>query len=166
MRPGWAALPALLALTACSPVAQVPAAARSLRFAVDRVEPRFNLAFPLERSRVAFRIVFTVDNPSDVTFHLRGFEGELGLEAEGIAADLGHLALVQPTDLAARGRAALVLEVSFGYQDLRANWDTLQAALIPGAVGAWTLTGTLKAEAYGITWPLPVKAREPLGGRP
>ena len=156
MRTAWAALPALLAVTACSPVAQVRDAARTLRFTVDRVEPRFNLAFPLERSRVAFRIAFTVDNPSDVPFHLRGFEGELGLETDGGASALGHLALAQPADLTAHGRATLVLEVSFAYQDLRDHWDTLQTALLPGATGAWTLAGTLKAEAYGVTWSLPV----------
>jgi len=166
MRRSWVALPALLAFSACSPVRQVETAAHSLRFKVARVEPSFELTFPLDRSRVAFRVEFTVDNPSDVPFHLRGFEGDLGLDTPAGPASLGHVALAQPVDLTPHGRATLALSVAFAYRDLQAHWDALQAALLPGAAGAWTLTGTLKAEAYGVTWSLPVKTRQALGGQP
>ena len=45
MRPGWIALPLLIAVPACSPVRGYQDAARSLRFSLDRIEPSLQLAF-------------------------------------------------------------------------------------------------------------------------
>lgn len=169
MRRGWLALPVLVALAAgpaCSPLPKVQAAARSLRFTVDRVEPRLQLAFPLDRTRLAIQITFTVDNPSDVAFHIKGFEGDLHLEAPSETFALGHVVLVNPLDLAPQGRATLTMAVSFAYQDLQAHWPAIQAALVPGAAGAWSLEGRLQIQAYGLSWALPVKTRQVLGGQP
>ena len=169
MRPGWRALPVLMALAAgpaCSPIPKVQAAARSLRFTVDRVEPRLQLAFPLDRTRLAIQITFTVDNPSDVAFHLKGFEGDLHLEVPSETFPLGHVALVKPLDLAPQGRATLTMAVAFAYQDLQDHWPAIQAVLIPGAAGAWSLAGQLQIQAYGLSWSLPVKTRQVIGGQP
>ena len=163
MRPGWSALPVLLALAAgpaCSPVPRLQAAARSLRFTVDRVEPSLQLAFPLERTRLAIQITVTVDNPSEVAFHLKGFEGDLHLEVPSETFPLGHVALVKPLDLAPQGHATLTMAVSFAYRDLQDHWPAIQAALVPGAAGAWSLEGKLQLQAYGVNWALPVKTRQ------
>ena len=165
MRPGWAALPVLAVLAsglACSPVGNLQTAARSLRFTVDRVEPSLELAFPLDRSRLAVRISCTVENPSSTAFHLKGFDGVLRLEAPDGTFSLGQVGLVQPMDLLPQGRASLAVAVAFAYQDLQAHWPALQAALAGGAQSAWSLEGPLRLEAYGVTWSVPVKTRQVL----
>lgn len=173
MRLGWLALPLIIAVEACAPVRNYQEAARSLRFTLDRVEPRLQLAFPLERSRLALQITVTVENPSSVPFHLQGFEGEVRLESAGPSAQpsgrvaplpLGHVALLRALDLPPGGRADLAVEVSFFYQDLRDQWEPLQAALRPGASGTWSLQGTLSLDAYGVPWRLPVTTRRSFGG--
>ena len=166
MRLGWQALPWLIALEACSPVRNYQEAARSLRFTLERVQPRLKLAFPLDRSTLAFQITLAVDNPSTVPFHVRGFEGELGLEAPNGAHPIGHVGLLKALDLPPGGRADLTVEVSFACRDIREQWDALQGALGPEALGAWNLEGSLKLDAYGLSWQMPVKTRHTFGGAP
>ena len=132
-------------------------AARDLRFSLSRVQPRVQLAF---------QITLAVENPSRVPFHVRGFEGDLSLESPDGTHPMGHVTLVQAMDLAPGALADLTVEVSFSCQDLQAQWSSLQAALRPEAFGAWTLEGLLKVDAYGLSWPLPVKTRQAFGGAP
>ena len=166
MRLGWVALPLLIAVEACSPVRKYQEAARSLRFSLDRVEPSFQLGFPLERSRLSFHLILGVDNPSTVPFHLRGFLGDLRMESLGSSAQVGHLELEKAVDLPAGGHAELAVEASFVYQNLKAQWGPLQSALRAESQGAWALEGELKLEAYGFPWQLPVKTRRPFGTAP
>lgn len=166
MRPGWVALPALVALAACSPAQTYREAARNLRFTLVRVDPAVHLAFPLERSRVGFDLTLRVDNPSDVAFHLRGFEGTFRLEAGGAFQPLGQVALARPLDLPARGQAELAVSLSFTYQDLADRWPTLLAAARGEQPGTWELAGTLQGVAYGIPVQVPVHTRRSFGAAP
>ena len=164
MRLGWVALPLLIALPACSPVQRYQAAARSLSFTLDRVEPHFQLGFPLERSRVTFELTLAVENPSSVPFHLRGFTGAFRLEQDGRPEPLGQVEMVRPMDLPAGGKADLTVALSFGYQDLADRWPTLLRALQGGQAGAWELEGTLRAAVHGFPVQLPVKVHRSFGG--
>ena len=166
MRLGFRAVPLLLALGACSPVRNVQAAAHSLTVAVTRVEPRIQLALPLDQSRLIIRITATVDNPSEVPFRVRGFTGWLALESPGDPIPVGQVVLAQPVELPPHDHAILSVEVSFTYQTLQAQWPALQATLAPGAAGAWILDGRLDAEAYGLGWQLPVHTRRAFGSQP
>jgi hypothetical protein len=166
MRLGWIALPLLIAAPACSPVRNYQEAARSLRFSLDRVEPRLELAFPLERSQVAFDVTLGVDNPSTVPFHLTRFEGSLRLEADGAVQPVGQIRLARALDLPAGGRAQLEVALSFGYQDLAKAWPALQAALNGGRPGAWELEGALAGEVYGFAVQVPVHTRRSFGAEP
>jgi hypothetical protein len=166
MRPGWAALPLLIAATACNPVQQYQQAARSLRFTLERVEPGLDLAFPLDRSQVRFLVVVAVENPSAVPFRIQGFDGELRLDAEGRTLPLGRVALARPLDLAAGGRASLEIALSFGYRDLEAAWPALQPVLAGRGSGAWELEGRMRAQAYGVPLDLPVRSRRSFGAEP
>ena len=166
MRLGWLALPLVMAVEACAPVRTYQEAARSLRFTLDRVEPRLQLAFPLDQSRLALQITLGVENPSTTPFHLQGFLGDLSLEATGGLLLLGHVELQNPMDLPPGGRAELTVAVSYLYRDLRAQWGPLQEALRKGAAGAWSLQGDLKLSAYGVSWQVPVKTRRTFGGAP
>ena len=163
MRLGWLAVPWLIAAPACNPVADYQAAARSLRCTLVRVEPRLQLALPLEQSRVRFRITLQVVNPSNQPFHLQGFEGAFQLESAGQMRPLGQLSLVQPLDLPARGQADLVVELVCTYQDLADRWPDLQSALRGQHPGAWDLEGTLRGTVHGFPVQLPVRTRHRFG---
>jgi hypothetical protein len=166
MRLGWVALPALVALAACSPARTYREAAQSLRFTLERVDPALHLAFPLDRSRVGFDLTLRVDNPSDVAFHLRGFEGAFRLGTGGEFRPLGQVALGRPLDLPPRGQADLAVSLSFTYQDLADRWPALLAALRGEQPGTWELAGTLQGVAYGVPIQVPVRTRRPFGAAP
>ena len=166
MRLGWMALPLLIAVPACSPVQRYQEAARSLRFSLDRVEPRLELAFPLEQSRITLELTLGVENPSTIPFHVQGFTGAFRLETAGRSEPLGRLDLSRPVDLPAGGNAALTVVLSFTYQDLASRWPELQRAVQGGGAGAWELEGTLKAVVHGLPIQLPVKTRRTFGDLP
>jgi len=166
MRLGWAALPLLLAVPACSPVQRYRSAAESLRFTLDRVEPELRLAFPLERSRITFAVTIGVENPSTVPFHLSGFEGAFRLDTDGVLRPLGQVRLMRALELPAGGSAQLDVELAFGYQDLADRWPALQAVLHGESAGAWELEGTLLGEAYGFKVKVPVRTRRTFGAAP
>jgi hypothetical protein len=166
MRPGYGALPLLIAATACSPVQRYQEAARGLRFTLDRVDPSLELALPLDRSRVAFQVTLGVANPSTVPFHLQAFEGSLRMETGGVVQPIGQVRLVEALDLPAGGSARLVVSVSFGYRDLAQAWPAIQAALGGEASGAWELEGDLRAEVHGFPVHVPVRSRRAFGTAP
>jgi hypothetical protein len=166
MRLGWVALPLLIAVPACSPVRNYQEAARSLRFSLDRVEPRLELAFPLDRSRIHFDVTLGADNPSTVPFHLDRFEGSLRLEADGAVQPVGQIRLARALDLPAGGRAQLEVALSFGYRDLVQAWPALQAALNGQRPGAWELEGSLRGQVYGFPVQVPVHTRRTFGAAP
>ena len=166
MRPGWIALPLLIAVPACSPVRGYQDAARSLRFSLDRIEPSLQLAFPLDRSRLVVDLTLGVENPSTVPFHLQTFSGEVRLDTGAGLQPLGQLELARPLDLPAGGRADLAVSAAFGYRELALRWPELQAALRDRRPGAWELAGTLGAEVPGIPLRLPVRTRRGFGGAP
>lgn len=165
MRPARLALPILVLATACAPVRDYREAARGLRFHLDRVEPRVHLALPLDRSRMAFRVVVGVDNPSGVPFHVTAFTGDLRLETRGAVHAIGRMDLARPIDLPPQGAGSMEVEVSFSYGDLRDNWVAIQAAA-QGGSGVWLLEGALKAETHGFPIQLPVRSRRAFGGAP
>jgi hypothetical protein len=166
MRLGFVALPLLVAMPACSPARQYEEAARSLSFSLDRVDPGLELALPLERSRITFRVTLGVENPSSVPFHVQAFEGTFRLETDGAVRPLGQVRLAQALDLPAGSHGQLVADLAFGYKDLAAGWPDVQAALRGDRPGAWALEGTLRAQAYGIPLQLPVRTRRPFGAAP
>jgi LEA14-like dessication related protein len=164
MRKGWLALPALVCATACSPVKDYQEAARSLRFTLERVEPRVQFALPVDRSRIAFKLILRVENPSSVPFHVTSFEGALKLETlNGPVRSLGSVELSRPLELPAGGTARMETEVSFTYSELRENWAAIQSVAAGGA-GAWQVEGFLCLEAYRLPIKLPVKSRNAFGG--
>jgi hypothetical protein len=166
MRLGWAALPLLAAVTACSPARKYQEAARSLRFTLEQVEPDLQLAFPLVRSRIGFNLTVGVQNPSTVAFHLRTFEGTFRLELGYQHHTLGQVTLLSPLDLPAGGEAKLKVNLAFSYRDLAGLWPDLEATLDRNRPGAWELDGTLRGEVYGFPVTVPVRTRRTFGAAP
>jgi hypothetical protein len=139
-------------------------AAQHLRFTLERVEPSIHVSLPVDRSRIAFRVILRVENPSSVPFHVRSFEGGLKLELRnGPIRPLGAVELSSPLELPAGGSARMETEVSFAYQELRENWAAIQS-VASGGSGAWHLEGFLCLEAFRIPIKLPVKSRNTFGG--
>lgn len=166
MRLGWLAIPLVAAMPACNPVQDYQAAARSLQFRLERVEPSVQLELPLERSRVTFRITAEVENPSNVPFHLRRFEGSFRLETAGQLHRLGSITLVRMLDLPAGGKADLTVDLAFAYQDLAGRWTDLLAAVRGEGAGAWELEGTLRGDVHGVAVRVPVHTRRGFGEAP
>ena len=166
MRPGWVALSLLIAVPACSPVRKYQEAAQSLRFTLDRVEPDLELAFPLDRSRITFNVTIGVENPSSVSFHLRGFEGAFRLEMDGELQPLGQVKLLRALDLPAGGKAQLAVALSFAYKDLAQAWPALQAALGGERPGVWALEGNLSGDVHGFPVQVPIRTRRSFGAEP
>ena len=165
MRGRWLAVPALLLLTGCAelnPALLYRNAARQLRFSLDRVEPSLQLAFPLENSRVGFRLVVGVENPSQVRFRARSLGGKLALEEGTNTHAIGQVAFSQGIDLAPGGRSQMPVDLSFGYRELQQAWGPLGSA-IRGKKGTWRLDGQLQLEAYGIPFTMPIRASKGTG---
>ena len=163
MRRAWLAAPALLALVACKPLDPAGSyrqAASQLTFQLDRVEPRLEPVFPLDRSRLAVRLVIRVDNPSEVRFHASHVLGNLGLEEQGQTHLLGTVDLPQGVELVPRATSPLILDLNFTYGDLRQHWPAVLRALRQGAPATWKLDGKARMEAYGIPITVPFHARK------
>ena len=67
-----------LGCVALNPAIRYQEAARQLRFSLDRVEPKLELAFPLEESRLRLRLEVGVDNPTGQALRTREVSGEIG----------------------------------------------------------------------------------------
>lgn len=165
MRKVWLALPALLLAVGCAELnlaQRYQDASRQLRFSLDRVEPSLHLSFPLEDSRVNFRLVIGVDNPSQVRFHARGFTGQLSLEEATNTHAVGRVAFSQGVDLAPGARSQMPVDLSFGYRELKEAWSPLSSTL-RGQKGTWRLDGQLQLEAFGLPFTLPIRTSKTTG---
>jgi LEA14-like dessication related protein len=160
MRRSCLALPALMVLCGCQdPVHAYQEAARQLRFTLDRLEPSLELALPLERSQVRFRIRVGVENPSDRRFDLRSFHGLVFLEGGGDPVPMAHVDSDAGIDLPPRGRGSLDVDVRVGYRETRAHFEALRAVLDGRTRGTWRLDGEARVEVAGLPFTLPVETR-------
>jgi hypothetical protein len=159
-------LPALVVMLGCealNPALRYEEAARQLRFSLDRVEPRIELAFPLEQSRLRLRLEVGVDNPSDQRLRTRQVVGNLGLTAQGQDHALGSVGFPEGMDLAPKSRGVLKVDVLLGYADLRTAWGPLSGAVSRHEPATWTLAGEARFEVMGIEFGVPFRTRKDSG---
>lgn len=162
----WLVLAPVVLLAGCdalNPALQYQEAARQLRFSLDRVEPRIDLAFPLEQSRLRLRLDLGVDNPTDVRLRTRRVAGALRLVAQGADHAVGTVAFPEGMDLAPKGRSTLKAELSFGYGDLKTVWGPLSGAVLRHEPATWTLAGEARFEVLGIEFGAPFQTRTSSG---
>jgi hypothetical protein len=162
----WLVLAPVVLLAGCdalNPALQYQEAARQLRFSLDRVEPRIDLAFPLEQSRLRLRLDLGVDNPTDVRLRTRRVAGALRLVAQGADHAVGTVAFPEGMDLAPKGRSTLKAELSFGYGDLKTVWGPLSGAVLRHEPATWTLAGEARFEVLGIEFGVPFQTRTSSG---
>ena len=162
------ALAALLACTACDtldPAAAYREAARNLRFSLERVEPRIELAFPLDRSRLRVRLHLGVENASSVRLVARALGGELSLQVGEGRHALGQVSFPTGLDLASHGRSETVAEFTFDYAALRAAWGPLTEAIERHKAATWRLEGEAKLDVLGFHITVPLRAAKQSGAR-
>ncbi len=171
---GWAmTLLALLAIigalvgglgcAALNPALRYEEAARQLRFSLDRVEPKLELAFPLEQSRLRLRLDVGVDNPTDQRLRTRKVSGDLRLKLRDEEHALGTVAFPEGADLAAKGRTTLKVDVVFSQKDLQAAWSPLSRAVLRHDPATWTIAGEARFEILGIEFGVPFRAQRESG---
>ena len=162
----WLVLPALLGLVGCNslnPALRYEEAARQLRFTLIRVEPRVELAFPLDQSRLRLRLDVGVDNPSEQRLRSRRVTGELRLKSQGEDHAIGQVSFPEGADLAPKGRTTLRVDVSFGYTDLKSAWSPLSHAVLRQEPATWTLAGEGRFEIMGVEFGIPFKTSKESG---
>lgn len=155
------ALSSLLLMSGCAvldPVAAYRAAAQQLHFALERVEPKLELEFPLDRSRVRFRFEVGVTNDSDLRLHARGLTGKLSLESDGELRPLGEVGLPNGFDVEAKGKATVPLDLALTYADVQSIWRPLMNVLQHHHEATWRLDGTANLEALGVGFNVPIRS--------
>ena len=148
---------------AINPALRYEEAARQLRFTLDRVEPRVELAFPLEQSRLIIQLDVGVDNPTDQRLRTRRVVGDLKLNAQGGDHALGSVSFPEGADLAPKARSVLKVEVALGYGDLRSAWGPLAGAVQRHEPATWSLAGEARFEVLGIEFGVPFSTRRESG---
>lgn len=164
--PWMRVLPALVLLAGCDalqPALRYEEAARQLRFTLDRVEPRLELAFPLEQSSLRLRLEVGVDNPSDQRLRTRKVAGNLRLFAEGQDLGLGTVSFPEGADIAPKGRSVLKVDVVLSYGDLRSAWGPLSGAVLRHEPATWKLAGDARFEVVGIGFTVPFQIHKTSG---
>lgn len=154
-------LPALVLLTGCQaldPTLAYREAAKRLTFTLERVDPRLDVTFPLERSRLRLRLVLKVTNDSDVRLHARALGGAFTLTLGNRRHALGQVGFPGGLTLAPRGASEVVAEVAFDYAALKEAWGPLQEAVLRHKAATWHLEGEAKMDALGVGLTLPLRA--------
>jgi LEA14-like dessication related protein len=152
-----------LGCAAVNPALRYQEAARQLRFTLDRVEPRVELAFPLEQSRLIIQLDVGVDNPTDQRLRTRRVVGDLKLNAQGGDHALGSVSFPEGADIMPKGRSVLKVDVALGYGDLRSAWGPLAGALQRHELATWSLAGEARFEVLGIEFGVPFSTRRESG---
>jgi LEA14-like dessication related protein len=143
---------------ALNPALALREAAGQLRFSLDRVEPRLELAWPLEQSRLQLGLVLGVENPSATRISARGLKGDLSLVYGGSTHALGRVLFPEGVNLEPKARGSLNAELSFSYTELKAVWEPLRKVVLKKEAGQWKVDGSAKLEAFGLPFDVPIHA--------
>lgn len=151
----------LLLLCGCGtvdPVAAYRTAAQQLHFSLERVEPKVELAFPLDQSRIRFRFILGVGNDSTLRLHARGLACKLSLDSTDQIRTIGDVGLPGGFDVAAKSKAEVPLELALTYRDLQAVWRPIMDVVQNHKAATWKLDGTANLEAFGIGFDVPIRS--------
>ena len=152
-----------LSCTALNPALRYEEAARQLRFSLDRVEPKVELAFPLEHSRLRLRLEVGVDNPTGERMRTQRVTGNLRLRSQGEDLAIGTVSFPEGADISPKGRSLLKLEVTFGYADLKTAWGPLSHAVLRKEPATWNLAGEARFTTLGIEYGVPFRVQKESG---
>ena len=151
----------LLACAGCQsldPTVAYREAARNLRFSLDRVEPRLDLAFPLDRSRLRLRLHLAVQNTSPTRLLAKALGGTLSMKMGEQTHAIGLVSFPSGLDLAASARSEGMAEIAFAYAAIKAAWGPLSEVLHHNKAAIWHLEGEAKLEVLGFPISIPLRA--------
>lgn len=151
-----ASLPLMCGCGMVDPVEAYRAAAKQLHFSLERVEPKVEMAFPMDQSRIRFRFIVGVRNDSDLRLRARGLSCKLSLNSGDQISTIGDVGLPMGFDVAAKNRASIPLELALTYRDLQAVWRPIVDVVQQHKSAIWKLDGTANLEALGIGFDVPI----------
>jgi len=168
MRPTLRLVPvaALLLLSGCKaldPVALYREAARQLHFTLEKVEPKLELTFPLDRSRIRFVLNLGVENRSSLRLASRALGGKLHLDQEGTSRTIGFVSFPRGIDLAPSAKSSTAAEIALSYADLKDLWEPLQAVIKRKQGGTFRLDGEAELVVMGFNVRVPLRASKHAG---
>ena len=166
MNPRWLAIPALVILAGCKldPAASYRKAAKQLTFTLEQVDPRFQLATPLDQSKLLVHLTVKADNPSTVRFKARSIHGDITLDADGSSHYLGQLDCSEGVDILPAAQTPVAVDLTFNYQDLRNSGMALRSLVSGTRSGTWHLDGKMGLDVLGIPLTVPLKVKKKVGG--
>lgn len=166
MNPRWLAAPALLLLAGCKldPAASYRKAAQQMTFTLEQVDPKFQLASPLEQSKLLVHLTVKADNPSDVRFKARNIHGEISLDVDGTNHFLGYLDCDSGVDILPASQTPVSADLTFNYQDLRNSGMAIRSLVAGTRSGTWHLDGKMGVDVLGIPLTVPLKIKKRIGG--
>ncbi|HET6330004.1 MAG TPA: hypothetical protein VFF76_04375 [Holophagaceae bacterium] len=156
----------LLALTGCAafdPAAALRAAAQELRFSLDKVSPRVELAFPLDQSRLVLDLDLGVQNDSGEHLRTHAVGGALNLATGGADHGLGTVAFPEGLDIAAQGRSNLHAQVGLSYSQVREAWSAIRSSVVDHQPATWSLDGTAHVDVLGFDVAVPFRTSKGTG---
>jgi hypothetical protein len=157
---------ALLALSGCKaldPVALYRAAAQQLHFSLDKVDPKVELAFPLDRSKIRLNLNLGVENRSSLRLASRVLGGKLHLDQDGVSRAIGFVSFPKGIDLAPSAKSSTGAEIALSYADLKELWEPLMAVVQRKKGGTFRLDGEAQLEVMGFPVKVPLRASKRTG---
>jgi hypothetical protein len=157
---------ALLLLSGCKaldPVALYRAAARQLHFSLEKVDPKLELAFPLERSKVRLNLNLGVENRSSLRLASRVLGGKLHLDQDGVSRAIGFVSFPKGIDLAPSAKSSTGAEIALSYADLKDLWEPLMAVIQKKRGGTFRLDGEAQLDVMGFPVKVPLRASKRTG---
>ncbi len=148
---------------AFNPALRYQEAARQLRFTLDRVDARIDLAFPPDRSRLRLLLAAGGDNPSDPGRRTRQGAGDRRLQAQGGNFALGSVSFPEGAEIAPKGRSTLKVEVALGYAELKTAWGPLSGAVLRHEPATWSLAGEARFDVLGVEFGVPFRTQKESG---
>jgi hypothetical protein len=157
---------ALLFLSGCKaldPVAMYREAARNLHFSLERLVPKVDLAFPLERSRIRIGLDLGIENKSSVRLVSRILGGKLHLDQEGVSRPIGFISFPRGLELAANSKRTSTAELSITYAEVKELWEPLMAVIQKKKGGTFRLDGEAELDVLGLPIKVPLRASKRSG---
>ena len=146
----------MLGCEALNPAIALREAAGQLRFSLDRVEPRLELAWPLDQSRLHLGLVLGVENPSGTKISARGLKGDIALAHGGATHPIGRVLFPEGVNLQPKARGTLHADVSLSYSEIKAAWEPIRKVVVHKEPAQWKLDGSAKLEAFGLPFDVPI----------
>ncbi|HXC17614.1 MAG TPA: hypothetical protein VNV60_09260 [Holophagaceae bacterium] len=156
----------ILMLTGCAafdPTTALRAAAQELRFSLDKVSPRVELAFPLDQSRLVLDLDLGVQNDSSEHLRTRAVGGALNLATGGGNHGLGTVAFPEGLDIAAQSRSNLHAQVGLSYGQVCEAWSAIRSSVVDHEPAIWSLDGTAHVDVLGFDVAVPFKTSKGTG---